>query len=84
MAESTRRAGARRIERVDGASAQSTIDNRQSTIRSMDWVFLLVIPLAIAGWLGMALLTRNASRKHSGWEAPVPRAPGAKRWWWPF
>ncbi len=50
----------------------------------MDWVFLLIIPLAIAGWLGMALLTRNASRKHSGWEAPVPRAPGAKRWWWPF
>ena len=47
----------------------------------MDWVFLLVIPLALAGWLGMALLTRNASRKHSGWEAPVP---GSKRWWWPF
>ena len=50
----------------------------------MDWVWLLIVPLALAGWLGMAFLTRKASRNNSGWEAPVPRQPGSKRWWWPF
>jgi hypothetical protein len=50
----------------------------------MDWAILIAIPLAIAGWIGISFLTRNASRRNSGWEAPVPRAPGSKRWWWPW
>jgi hypothetical protein len=51
----------------------------------VNWLLLVAIPVAIAGWVGMSFLTRSASRKNAGWEAPVPRQPGARRrWWWPF
>lgn len=50
----------------------------------MNWVYLVAIPVAIAGWIGMSYITRNASRKNSSWEAPVPRE-GGRRWFrWPW
>lgn len=60
---------------------------RYSSLRyhdPVDWAYLLIIPLAIAGWVGISFLTRRASNKNAGWESPVPRAPGSRRWRWPW